>query len=673
MKNKLLLVLLIPVFLISCSWSDDFTYVAERFEDTNVLRYKIPGFDSLENKQKELLYYLYEAAQSGREMYWDQNYKHNLLIKRTFEAALTSYSGDKPDKDFVNFHNYLKNMWISHGIHHHSSKMKYKPKFSKEFLSSLINNVPNDKLPLRKGQTKKELTAKITHILFDPKVASINVNLDPKYDIIKTSSNNYYEGMTKAEVVAYYAAKKKSNEKTPVSHGLNTKLVKKNGKIFERVWRFGGMYHESIAEIIKWLEKAVTVAENDKQKVALEKLVNFYKTGDLKTFDEYSIAWVNDSDSAIDVVNGFIETYGDPLGIKGAFESVVSFRDEEASKRIQAIGNEAQWFEDNSPIKAEHKKKNVKGISAKVITVVTESGDAGPMSAIGINLPNSNWIRENHGSKSVTLGNIVHSYNQAKSKLMSEFMYTDEMDKLAEKYKAISNDLMVDMHEVIGHASGKINAGVGTPKVTLKNYAAALEEGRADLVALYYLFDPKLIDVGVMENLDVGKAAYDGFIINALQAQLRRLKLGDDIQESHMRNRQLIGNWAFEKGKADNVIEKKMKDGKSYFVINDYKKLRKLFGDLLKEIQRIKSEGDFAAGKHLIETYAVKVDQKMHKEVLDRVAKLDIPSYSAFLNPILVPEMKDGAVVDVKVEYAKSLTDQMLDYAKKYSFLPTEN
>jgi dipeptidyl-peptidase-3 len=570
---------------------------------------------------------------------------------------------------------YTKRVWFSNGIHHHYGSKKFEPGFSQEYFAPLVKNSPDGAFPTAKDETHDQLITKLTLILFDPNVDAKRINLDPKADIIKTSAMNYYEGLTQKEVEAYYTKIIDTKDLRPVSHGLNSKLVKENGAIVEKVWKVGGMYSPAIEKIVYWLEKASAVAENATQKSALDKLIEYYKTGDLAKFDEYNILWVKDTGSMIDVTNGFIEVYGDPLGYRGAFESIVSIKDMESSKRIDAISKEAQWFEDHSPLAPEHKKKNVTGISAKVITVVGESGDASPSTPIGINLPNANWIRKEYGSKSVNLGNIVHAYNKAAegSGMLAEFAYSAEEIERSKKYGALADDLHTDMHEVIGHASGQINPGVGTPKQSLKNYASTIEEARADLVGLYYVMDQKLIDIGVMPNFEVGKAAYDRQIRNGLMTQLTRLALGDDIEEAHMRNRQLIAKWVYEKGLPEKVIEMKIKDGKTYIVINDYLKLRDLFGQLLKETQRITSEGDFKAAQELVENYGVKVDQALHKEVRERFDKLNIAPYGGFINPKLVPVMQGDKIVDVKVEYPADFTEQMMFYAKEYSLLPTYN
>lgn len=652
----------------------EFEYAVEQFADLRILRYNVPGFEKLTLQQKELLYYLSEAALAGRDIMWDQNYKYNLTIRKTLEAIVTNYKGDKNSGDYKKFMVYAKRVWFSNGIHHHYSSDKITPECSQSFFATLINACPDKSLPLNQGETKATFITRITPIVFDAKIAPKKVSLDSKTDLVLSSAVNFYEGVNQEEAIAFYEKMTDKTSKTPVMLGLNSKLVKENGVLVEKVWKVGGMYSAAIEKIVFWLEKAITVAENPAQKSALEKLVKFYKTGSLVDFDEYNIAWVKDTASAIDVTNGFIEVYEDPLGKKGSFESVVSVKDFEASKRIAAIGANAQWFEDNSTLLPQHKKKNVKGISAKVINAVMESGDAAPSTPIGINLPNNEWIRETHGSKSVNLGNIVEAYDRAAGgSVVNEFYYNDAIRKNVLNYAGLADKLHTDMHEVIGHASGQIEDGVGQPHETLKNYASALEEGRADLVALYYLLDQKLVDLGVMPSLDYGKAAYDEYITKGIMVQLSRLKLGDNIEEAHMRNRQMIAKWAYEKGKSDNVIEKKVENGKTYFVVNDYQKLRKLFGELLQEIQRIKSQGDYEAGKNLIENYGVNVDQDLHKEVLDRYAKLSMAPYQGFIQPKLTPVMKEGKITDVKIEYPKDFVGQMMEYGKKYGYLPVMN
>jgi dipeptidyl-peptidase III len=652
---------------------EKFDFVAEQFADLRVLRYEVKDFNELSPKIKELLYYLYEAALSGRDIVYDQNYKYNLTIRKTLEAIMENYSGDKNNDEYQKLMVYAKRVWFSNGIHHHYSMDKFVPECSPEFFKSLIDQTADNLLPLD-GKDKKTFTDFITTQIFDINVASKKVSLDPKKDLIKSSAVNFYEGVTEKEVSDFYASMIDRSLKEAPSYGLNSKVVKENGKIVEKKWMVGGMYSQAIEKIVYWLEKAITVAENDAQKTALEKLVKFYKSGDLKDFDDYNIAWVKDTESAVDVVNGFIEVYQDPLGKKGSFESVVSVKDFEASKRIAAIGKEAQWFEDNSSILPQHKKKNVQGISAKVINAVVESGDAAPSTPIGINLPNNEWIREVHGSKSVNLGNIVEAYDMAAGEsVVNEFYYNDEIKERVIRCASLADKLHTDMHEVIGHASGQLEKGVAASSETLKNYANSLEEGRADLVALYYLMDQKLVDLGVMPSLDYGKAAYDEYITKGLIVQLSRIKPGKDIEEAHMRNRLMVSAWVYEKGKKDNVIEKKVENGKSFFVINDYDKLRTLFGDLLREIQRIKSQGDYKAGRDLIENYGVKVDQKLHKEVMERYSSLKMAPYQGFIQPKLVPIMDGDKIKDVKIEYPKNFTEQMLEYGKKYAFLPVVN
>ena len=611
-------------------------------------------------------------------MIWDQNYRHNLAVRRTLEAIVRARgpAASEGDAQWAKLLEYTKRVWFSNGIHHHYSMKKIEPGFSAEYFAAQVAAVDPSTLPLQDGETPEDLVAKLTPVIFDPAVDPKRVNLDASADLVLSSATNYYDHTLKQkEVEQFYKKKIDKKDPRPISHGLNSKLVKEKGKLVEKTWKVGGMYGEAIAEIVHWLKKAVDVAENDQQRKALELLVEYYETGDLRKFDEYSIAWVADTQSRVDVVNGFIEVYGDPLGYRGAFESVVSIRDLDASTRIEAIGREAQWFEDNSPIMDAYKKANVQGISAKVITVVGEAGDASPSTPIGINLPNANWIRAEHGSKSVNLGNIVHAYEESRRAggVLEEFAASPEEVERAKRWGDISDALHTDMHEVIGHASGKLAERVGTPKETLKSYASTLEEGRADLVALYYLLDPKLVEIGVMTDLETGKAAYDQYIRNAMLVQLARLEPGEDLEESHMRNRQMIAKWVIEKGAEAKVVEREEVDGKTYFVINDYDALRSLFGELLREVQRIKSEGDYEAGKALVETYGVKVDPELHQQVLRRYQALEIAPYSGFIQPRLVPVTNGDTIADVKVEYPDDFATQMLDYAETYSFLPTYN
>ncbi len=654
---------------------EEFVFQTEQFADLAILRYRVLGFEELSLKQKEMLYYLYEAALAGRDIFYDQNYKNNLKVRKTLEAIVDNYKGDKNFDSFEQFMVYTKRVWFSNGIHHHYSNDKIIPGFSREYFSELVQNSDSSKFPLVEGEAIDQLISTLTPIIFDRGVDSKKVNLDSNSDLIKTSAVNFYDsGLTQKEVEDFYAKMEKKNDPQPIWYGLNSKVVKENGVLKEKVWKIGGMYSSAIEKIIYWLEKASPLADTEIQKAALDKLIEYYKTGDLKTWDEYNILWVQDTSSRIDVVNGFVEVYNDPLGHKGAYQSLVSIKDLEATKRINAIGNEAQWFEDNSPISNEHKKKNVVGISAKVITAVMETGDVSPSTPVGVNLPNANWIRQNHGSKSVSLGNINEAYDKVSSAgVLEEFCYSEEEIKLAKDHGTLASNLHTDLHEVIGHASGQINPGVGTPKQTLKNYASAIEEARADLVALYYATDPKLVEIGVMSTIDVGKAEYNSYLRNGLMLQLRRIIPGDNIEESHMRNRQAISKWVYEMGKKDNVIEKKIKDGKAYFVINDYQKLRELFGQLLREIQKITSEGDFKAAQNFIETYGVKVDPDLHKEVLARYEKLNVAPYKGFINPKLIPVYEGEKIVDVKIEYPDDFTEQMMDYGKNHSFLPINN
>jgi dipeptidyl-peptidase-3 len=653
----------------------DFKVSADRFADLEVLRYQVPGFDELTSQQKELAYYLTEAALCGRDIIWDQKYKHNLRIRKVLEAIFESSKADKNTPEWSKFEVYAKRVFFSNGIHHHYSNMKILPEFDAAYFATLVKGADAAKLPLDAGQTVDQLLEMLNPVIFDPKVDNKIVDLSPDIDNVKASANNFYEGVTQQEVEAYYAAKIKKDDLTPISWGLNSKMVKENGAVTEKVWKVGGMYSQAIEKIVFWLEKAITVAENDKQKKALQLLVEYYKTGDLKKWDEYNIAWVADVDSRLDVVNGFIEVYGDAIGKRASFESVVSMKDMEATKRIAAIAKEAQWFEDHSPIADEHKKKEVKGITAKVITVIQEAGDAAPSTPIGINLPNANWIRQQHGSKSVSLGNIVHAYNEAgkTSPMLKEFAVSEEQIKRAKEFASLAGDLHTDMHEVIGHASGQINKGVGDPDQTLKNYASTLEEARADLVALYFVMDKKLVDMGVMPSLEVGKAEYDNYIMNGLITQLTRLNLGEHLEEAHMRNRQLVAQWAYEKGKAENVIEWIKRDGKTYVKVNDYDKLRKLFGDLLREIQRIKSEGDYKAATALVEGYGVKVNQELLKEVKERFNKLNVAPYKGFIQPNVAAEMEGDKVKNVTITIPDNFLEQQLHFGKKYSFLPYKN
>lgn len=632
----------------------DFEVVADQFADLRILRYRVPGFESLSLQQKKLAYYLSQAALAGRDIIWDQNYRHNLYVRRTLEAIVRTYSGERSGSKWDAFLEYTKRVWFSNGIHHHYSMKKLEPGFDAAYLAELVRGSELKELPLADNEKVEQMLSKLGPIMFDSKVDAKRVNLDPEQDLVLSSATNYYgPDVKQKDAERFYAKRIDKRDPRPISWGLNSKLVREKGKLVEKTWKIGGMYSPAIEEIVKWLRLAIDVAESPEQRTSLELLVKYYETGDLKVFDEHSIAWVADTDSRIDVVNGFIEVYGDPLGYRGAYESVVSMRDEEASKRIDAIGKEAAWFEKHAPIPEPYKKADVKGISAKVITVITEAGDASPSTPIGINLPNANWIRAEHGSKSVNLDNIVVAYDVSseQSGVLEEFAGSPEEVARAKKHGSLADKLHTDMHEVIGHASGAIKPGVGTPKETLKNYSNTLEEGRADLVALYYLLDPKLVEIGVMPSLEVGKAAYDDYIRNGLLVQLARLEAGSDLEEAHMRNRQMIAKWVLEKGQPDGVIERVDEGGKTHFVVRDYDKLRALFGQLLHEVQRIKSEGDYEAGRALVETYGVKVDRDVHDQVLRRYAALGIAPYAGFINPRLVAVTEGDEIVDVRVEY----------------------
>ncbi|WP_257657206.1 dipeptidyl peptidase 3 [Parapedobacter lycopersici] len=645
----------------------------DQFADLEILRYDVPGWDALRLEQKKLAYYLYQAGLSGRDIIYDQRGKHNLTIRKTLEAIWNNPDTEKKGDEWEKFRTYSGRVWFSNGNHHHYSNDKFVPECSFDYFATLVKACDPAALPLQEGETVDAFVNRLQPVIFDPNVDPKMVNLTAGIDHVAQSSNNFYEGVTQQEVEAFYAGFPDTGHDP--EWGLNSKVVKEGGRLTERVWRSGGMYGTAIDQVIFWLQKAIPLAENDQQKAALTLLAEYYRTGDLKTWDEYNKAWVQDTTGTIDFANGFIEVYNDAIGVKGSYEAVLSLKDFESTKRIQAIANEAQWFEDHSPLQPEHKKKEVKGISAKAITVIAEAGDAAPSTPIGINLPNSDWLRKEYGSKSVSLSNIVHAYNEssANSGFLEEFVGDQAKLERMKQYGTLSSDLHTDMHECIGHASGQINPGVGTPDKTLKSYASCLEEARADLVALYYILDPKLVEIGVMPTLEVGKAEYDSYMMNGLMTQLSRLKLGDDIEEAHMRNRALNAYWVYEKGKADNVVSFEKKDGKTYVQVNDYDKLRVLFGELLREIQRIKSEGDYEAGKNLVETYGVKVNRELHEEVLGRYAKLNLRPYKGFVQPRLVAVEENGEIVDVRLEYVTSFVDQMLEYGKNYSLLPAVN
>ncbi len=681
MKKQILMGVIGGTMLMSCGNTktvshdtDNFKYTVEQFADLQLLRYKVTGFENLDLKQKELIYYLTQAALEGRDILFDQNGKYNLAIRKMLEEVYVSYNGDKSDTNFVNMETYLKRVWFSNGIHHHYACDKFVPGFSQEFLKKQLENIDKAKLPLCEGQSVEEFCNEIFPVIFDPKVMPKRVNQADGQDLVLTSASNYYEGLTQKEAEDFYGAQKNPNDTMPVMFGMNSRLVKENGKIYEKVWKSGGLYGAAIDKIINWLQKASQVAENNNQKAVIDKLIQFYKDGNLKTFDEYAILWVKDLDSRIDFVNGFTESYGDPLGLKASWESIVNFKDIEATKRTEAISNNAQWFEDNSPVDKKFKKETVKGVSAKVITAAILGGDLYPATAIGINLPNSNWIRSVHGSKSVTIGNITDAYNKAShgNGFAQEFAYSQNEIDLIDKYADITDDLHTDLHECLGHGSGQLLAGVDPD--ALKAYGSTIEETRADLFGLYYLPDTKLVELNLTPDKEAYKAAYYTYMMNGLMTQLVRIELGNNVEESHMRNRQLIARWAFEKGKNDNVVELVKKDGKTYVRINNYEKLRNLFGELLAEIQRIKSEGDFESARSIVENYAVKVDPELHKEILARYEKLHLAPYKGFVNPIytLVKDEK-GNVKDVKVSYEEGYAEQMLRYSKEYANLPYIN
>lgn len=681
-RNTIITMTMSSLMLLSCNQGskkaeekpkDDFKFMSEQFADIKIMRYQVPGFESLSLQQKELIYYLSEAAKAGRDIIFDQNFKYNLCIRKTLETIVETYKGDKKSDDFKKFMVYTKRVWFSNGIHHHYSSEKFIPEFSKAYFADLVKNSDAAKLPLAEGETPEMLIEKLSPIMFDPAVFPKKVSLDASLDLIKSSASNFYEGVSEKEAEDFYNKMKNPKDKEPISYGLNSKLVKENGKLIEKTYKINGMYSKAIEQIVMWLEKAMQVAENATQKQSISLLINYYKTGNLKDWDAYNINWVSDMESHIDFVNGFIEVYEDPLGLKATWESVVNFKDVEATKRTEIISNAAQWFEDNSPVDKRFKKKEVKGVSAKVITVAQLGGDCYPSTPIGINLPNADWIRKEHGSKSVTMENITYAYDQAAlgNGFMEEFAASEEEIAMAKKHGSLAGNLHTDLHECLGHGSGQL-----LPKTNpdaLKNYSSALEETRADLFALYYMLDNKMLELKLFSTLDVAKTEYNNYIRNGLMTQLTRVDLGKNIEQAHMRNRQLIASWCYENGKKDNVIEKFVKNGKTYVKINDYNKLRTLFGKLLAEVQRIKSEGDYNAGKLLVENYGVKVNYNLHKEIKERYAKLNLAPYGGFLNPDFVPVIKDGKITDVKVEYPNDYSKQMLEYGKKYSFLPVVN
>ena len=651
-----------------------FEYKVDRFADIEILRYPVPGFNSLSLQQKELIYYLSQAALEGRDILWDQHNRYNLTIRRVCEGVYENYMGDKSSDQWKQFETYLKRIWMANGIHHHYSEDKIIPEFPQEYFVSIVKGVDPGRMPFRDGMAADETLNEILPVMFDPNVMPKRMNQSAGVDIVATSAVNFYEGVTQKEVEDFYNAMKDPNDSTPVSYGLNSKVMKQDGAVTEQVWKLGGMYDKAIERIIGWLEKATVVAENDHQKEVINSLISYYRTGDLKTFDDYSVKWVTDINSRVDFVNGFIENYADPLGMKATWESIVNFKSEEASERTHIISENAQWFEDNSPVDNRFKKEEVKGISAKVITAAMLGGDCYPATPIGINLPNADWIRRDHGSKSVTIDNITFAYNKAAegNGFNEEFMWSDTERERAKQFGSMTDNLHTDLHECLGHGSGKLLPGVDGN--ALKEHGSTLEETRADLFALYYLGDPKLVELDLLPDNEAYKTEYYHYIMNGAMTQLTRIQPGKNIEEAHMRNRALIANWVIKKGKGDKVIELQQRDGKTFVVINDYDKLRSLFGELLAEVQRIKSEGDYQAGKNLVEQYAVKVNADLHKEVLTRYAALNIAPYKGFVNPVykLVTDSK-GKVTDVTISYDENFVDQHLRYSKQYSVLPLKN
>ncbi len=646
-------------------------WIVDKFDDIKVLRYYVDDFDALPLEQKELIYYLSMASVSGRDIIYDQNFKYNLAVRRTLEAVYENYEGDKSGAEWAAFEKYLKKVWFANGVHHHYSNDKFVPEFSKDSFEKWVADVPQDKFP-QDAMDFDELIATVTEVIFNPDIYKTKNNGADGVDLLQTSAMNYYEGVTQQEANDFYAAMVDPNDPEPISYGLNSKLVKQDGKLVEQVYKVGGMYSAALERIVYWLEKAASVAEGA-QKETIGKLIEYYRTGDLKKFDEFNIAWVQDTDCFVDFVNGFTEDYGDPLGRKAAWEGIVNFRDNESTERTRTISANAQWFEDHSPINPAYRKKAVKGVSAKVINAAMLSGDSYPATPIGINLPNADWIRKEYGSKSVTIQNITYAYSESAkgNGFNEEFVLRPEDRERMELYATLGDNLHTDLHECLGHGSGQLAPGVTGGE--LKQYSSVLEEARADLFGLYYLGDEKMVELGLVPSFDVAKSEYAHYVMNGMMTQLARIELGKNVEEAHMRNRKLISEWCYEHGRQDNVIEKVVENGKTYIVVNDFEKLRGLFGELLYEIQRIKSEGDFEAGRELVEKYAVKVDPVLHREVLERYGKLGIQPYSGFVNPVYTPVEKNGKIVDVKVSYPESYIEQMLDYSHNYSFLPTLN
>lgn len=647
---------------------DTFEYQVEQFADLQILRYRVPGFEKLSLRQKQLIYYLSQAALEGRDILYHQNGKYNLPVRRLLEAVYVAYKGPRDTDEFRAFEVYLKRVWFANGIHHHYSCDKFVPGFTPDYLRSLVESLPADALPLAEGETCTKLCNRLFPVIFDPEVMPKRVNQADGEDLILTSAANYYEGVTQQEAEDFYAAMKTPGETEPVMYGMNSRLVKKDGVVQEEVWKIGGMYGEALQKIVSWLDKAAEVAENDRQREVIRLLTEFYRTGDLKTFDAYSIVWLKDTDSQVDFVNGFIESYGDPLGIKASWESIVNFKDLEATRRTELISENAQWFEDHSPVAPQFRKEKVKGVSAKVITAAMLGGDLYPSTAIGINLPNSNWIRSVHGSKSVTIGNLTSAYNQAArgNGFRDEFVYSPVEIGLLDKYADITGDLHTDLHECLGHGSGRLLPGVDPD--ALKAYGSTIEEARADLFGLYYIPDPRMVELGLVPDAEAYKAEYYAYMMNGLMTQLVRIEPGCNVEEAHMRNRQLIARWALEQGAEQKVVELVVRDGKTFVRINGYEQLRSLFGRLLAEVQRIKSEGDYEAARQLVETYAVRIDPALHAEVLERYRQLHLAPYKGFINPVYTPCYDvEGRWTDVKVDYTEGYAAQMLRYSRDYA------
>ncbi len=649
----------------------DFKILTEQFADIRILRYQVPGFEKLSFEKKRLAYFLSQAALWGRDIIYDQNYKHNLLIRHNLENVYKTYSGNRESDAFKAFVVYLKRFWFSNGIHHHYAMDKFFPECSKTEFANLLNSSDKENYKFFNEELPDVFIEEFTKLIFDSKLDAKRLSLDAENDLVLNSACNFYEDITQEEAESFYQNQKVPNSNKPISLGLNSKLIKENGELKELTYKLGEHYSAAIGKMVFWLEKAVCFTENDAQKKALQKLIDFYKSGNLEDFDDYSLAWLQDTESSVDMIHGFIETYGDPLGRKATYEALVSIRDEEATKRAETVSSNANWFEQHSSTSPEHKKENIKGVTAKAIFVVMEAGDCSPSTPIGVNLPNADWIRTEHGSKSVSITNIIDAYDLASkdSGVLEEFAFLNEEVELDKAYGSLASKLHVDLHEIIGHGSGKIEDGVGEPSETLKNYASTIEEARADLVALYFARDQKLVDLGLMPDEKTGICEYNSFIRSSLLTQLVRVDLGKDIEESHMRNRQLIAKWVYEKGEEENVIERVKREGKTYFVIRDYEKLRLLFGVLLKEVQRIKSTGDYQAAKDLVESYGVKVDPELHKEVLMRWKKLNIAAYAGFLNPQYSPIFDEHKMVDIEVSYPDNFTKQMLYYSQHYSSL----